>query len=160
MKVYFVRHGQSEGNVRRYHQDKLTQLTEHGRNQAELVAQRCKKIDFDVILASDYVRAHDTTKAIAKASSMDVEVCELLRETRSPSFFQGKHHKSHAIIEIKNIILSNFSNPDWRHSDEENFYDMFQRAKQCIEFLQQRTEKNITCVAHGNNQNDCSHYDF
>lgn len=66
MELYLVRHGQSEGNVSRTNEGwKDGALTEHGRNQAHLVAERFKDAKIDRIISSDLKRARETAETIA-----------------------------------------------------------------------------------------------
>ena len=62
MKLYFVRHGESQGNVAGIHQSGSVALSENGIIQAQKVAERFATIAIDVIFASDYTRALETAK--------------------------------------------------------------------------------------------------
>lgn len=64
--VYFVRHGQSEGNVSPVFQSQRSPLTEVGRHQADRIAKRISKITFDALVSSPLPRTRETTEAIAK----------------------------------------------------------------------------------------------
>lgn len=55
MKVYFVRHAESEGNVSEFEHADGVNLTEQGRKQAESLAKRFKKIPVGIILSSTYI---------------------------------------------------------------------------------------------------------
>jgi broad specificity phosphatase PhoE len=63
--VYFVRHGQSEGNVGMYFQGEKSPLTEFGRKQAAFVARRCKGLKIDAIISSSMERAQETAGIIS-----------------------------------------------------------------------------------------------
>ena len=72
-KVIFVRHAEAEGNVNRNfhgHYDSL--LTENGRKQLELVAQRLKNEPIDVIYSSDLTRTFETAMSIAQGRGLEV----------------------------------------------------------------------------------------
>ena len=61
MILYLVRHGQSEGNVKRYfHGQTDYPLTDHGREQAREVAEKLKDATFTRCCTSDLQRARDT----------------------------------------------------------------------------------------------------
>ncbi len=61
MKVYMVRHGESEGNAYKVHSGwSSVELTEKGREQARGSAELLSGIDFDKIYVSDLVRAQQT----------------------------------------------------------------------------------------------------
>lgn len=149
MKVYLVRHGQSEGNKAGIHQDGEVMLSNHGQLQAQSVAERFKSLPVDVVIASDYVRAKETAKSIASVTGHTVETFPLLREMKMPTSVVGRKHDELEVVEIKKSIKKNFHNPDWRHSDEETFIDVWKRSKQILHLFEKRKEENIVCVAHG-----------
>ena len=54
MEITFVRHGQSEANAAgRWQGQSDSPLSEHGQEQARLLAKRLAGRPFDVVLASD-----------------------------------------------------------------------------------------------------------
>lgn len=63
MKVYLLRHGETEGNVRgSYSGVTDTPLTDLGKQQAVDAHLRFEDIEFDVVLSSPLSRAHDTAR--------------------------------------------------------------------------------------------------
>jgi len=57
MKLYLVRHGQSEGNVKQTHQCEDVPLSEEGIKQVKLLAKRLKNNEISTIYASPFLRA-------------------------------------------------------------------------------------------------------
>lgn len=55
--VYFVRHGESEGNVTPVFQTPDSPLSKKGREQAFHIAQRLSRLSFNVLVASPMERA-------------------------------------------------------------------------------------------------------
>ncbi len=80
MAIVLVRHGETEGNVRRFLQFPDTPLSERGEAQALRVAARLRAHRIGAILASDYARAHRTAQAIRDASGAALEIDVGLRE--------------------------------------------------------------------------------
>lgn len=79
--LYFVRHGESEGNAARIFTGHLdSPLTEAGRRQAEAVADALAKVRVDRVISSDLSRARDTAQAIAARHGLTVETYPELRE--------------------------------------------------------------------------------
>ncbi len=79
--LIFVRHGQSEGNLKRNflgHTDR--DLTDLGRSQAEKTAEFLKDRKIDVIYSSDLMRAFNTSQPLAKIKGLRVIKNENLRE--------------------------------------------------------------------------------
>ena len=78
---YLIRHGQSLGNLRDQfigHTD--IELTDLGRQQAEMAAGYLKDIPADAIYSSDLQRAYETAMATAKRKNMPVISRKNLRE--------------------------------------------------------------------------------
>ncbi len=72
-KVLYVRHGQTESNVRGVLSDSTdeTQLTDLGRQQAKELGQELKGVKIDRIICSPKDRAYDTAVIIAREIGFD-----------------------------------------------------------------------------------------
>jgi broad specificity phosphatase PhoE len=80
-KLILVRHGESEWNKTcriQGHSD--PELTELGREQAYLTADRLSGESVKAVYSSDLTRARATAEIIARSHGLDVTVTELLRE--------------------------------------------------------------------------------
>nr|MBP9842936.1 histidine phosphatase family protein [Candidatus Paceibacterota bacterium] len=93
MEIYFIRHGQTDGNVAKRHQANTTRLTDLGRQQAEAAAQRVKEIKPDFFISSSMVRAIETSSIIAQATDMIPSTGALFAELERPAKMYGFHHK-------------------------------------------------------------------
>ena len=82
MRLYFVRHGQSEANVQRVisNRDVYHPLTELGRQQVETLAQSLAEVTVVAIYSSPIVRATQTAQIVASRLSLPVEIVDALRE--------------------------------------------------------------------------------
>jgi len=149
-KVYFVRHGESEGNALKVHQSIQTPLTEIGHSQARIVALRFSKIQNSLIIASPCLRAQQTAQAIADKNNLKIEINELFTEKRGPSELVGLSQNSQQSKAVRAQIAKHFLDQDgqWQHSDEETAYEFTIRAKKALEFLSRRSEDNLIVVCH------------
>jgi broad specificity phosphatase PhoE len=98
-RLLLVRHGESEGNVSRiFTTTPLTlPLTPLGREQAREAAGVIRKIaQACIVIASPYVRAHDTGQIIAKELNLPFEIRAGLHE-RETGEFGGRPYE--AILE-------------------------------------------------------------
>lgn len=148
-KIYFVRHGESEGNVNEYSQGATVPLTEKGRKQALCVAERLKDIPLDLIIASTNDRARDTAEIINKTLQKPLEHSDLLVERRKPTTMLNLRFDDKESKHIQESIWDNFHVPGWRHSDEENFEDLKKRAQEVFKLLEEKSEQDILVVTHG-----------
>ena len=149
MRLYFVRHGESEGNLGRWHQKHETKLSETGRKQAGVLAERVKHLPIEIILSSAYARACETAEIIAAATNLRVEVTDVLREFKRPSEIVGKDIHDSEVLRIKKLVSEHFGDERWRYSDEENFFDVRKRATRFWSEVSKRPERHILVVSHG-----------
>jgi broad specificity phosphatase PhoE len=66
-----------------------------------------------------------------------------------PSFFLGKQIDDPKIAPIHQDIREHFYDPDWHHSDEENFTDLIARVKKTLELIESQKKENIVIITHG-----------
>ncbi len=149
-KIYFVRHGESEGNFLRIHQSKNTPLTEVGQSQAKIVALRFSKIQVASIIASPCLRAQQTAQAIADKNDLKIETNDLFTEKKGPSELIGISQQSEQSKQIRKKLGERLFEQDgnWRYSDEETIAEFAKRAEDALKFLSQRTEENLAVVCH------------
>lgn len=150
MNIYFVRHGESEGNKANYHQTADTPLTELGRKQAKAIARRMPKYSIDLVYASPMSRARETAEIIANKLNVEVELWNELHELLRPTVLRGKPASDFKSKQIDSLIWENFHDENWKHSDEENFKDINLRAGKVVEhLLKYHRNQNVLCVSHG-----------
>lgn len=147
--VYFVRHGESEGNVGDKWQDHTAHLTPNGREQAALVGGRFVSYPIDIILSSSMARAVETADIIADRIKKPIETSDLFIERRRPKEQLGVDKKDPKAVYAEKTIISHFDEPGFRFSDEENFDDLKKRALELLDFLAGRPEQNILVIGHG-----------
>jgi broad specificity phosphatase PhoE len=147
--IYFIRHGQSEGNVGPIRQDASTPLTKHGELQAAYMAERCAKLPIELLVSSTMKRAKDTAGIIGKKIHREPVFSDLFVERRRPSVQTGVAINDPHSLEVDQILYQNFATPNFRHSDEENFEDLTERARAALDYLASREEEHIAVVTHG-----------
>jgi probable phosphoglycerate mutase len=82
MRIYLVRHGESEGNKKKVFQDPQSPLSSEGVAQAEAVAKRFKGVHVDLIFASPFTRAKMTAEAISNKLHTEIEFWDDLHEIK------------------------------------------------------------------------------
>lgn len=148
--IYLVRHGETEGNTRKMYQQFTTPLSEEGQRQAERVANRAKHLEHSIIVASHLTRAQQTAQAIHAVTLQQVITSPLFQERQRPSAIRGKFEDDPEAVEIAEHLKAHYYTTDTskRHSDEEFFFEMHQRAEQALQYLLERTESHILVVSH------------
>jgi len=82
MKLYFVRHGESEANIQHVisNRESPFSLTPRGKGQANALAQNLKNIPITAIYSSPVLRARETAEILSQSLHLSYEVTEALRE--------------------------------------------------------------------------------
>ncbi len=147
--VYLVRHGESEANTDPILRGPEAPLTEKGREQASLLAERAAKLPIEIIIASKFTRSIQTAEIIQKKVNQPIESVPLFGERTHPTRHYGQHRDDPTVIKEIKTMIENLTLPNFRLSDEENFEDLKERATQAVRYLENRPENNILVVSHG-----------
>ncbi len=147
--VYFVRHGQSTGNIQPVYQAVDVHLTDEGRRQAAYVAERCAKLPIEVVVSSTQMRAKETAEIIAEKTGHQVEFSDLFRERRKPTELNGKSFGDPEAEALNELWWQSLMDNGPRALDGENFEDLSVRAGKALEYIIQRPEEHILVVTHG-----------
>lgn len=150
MKIYFVRHGQSQANLEEREQGAFGALSELGREQAAFVAKRFTDLPIDIIVSSPYERAKETADIINAHLNKELIVSELLRERKPPTEYIGVPTSDAEYMQAKALMREKHAvDPDWQHSDEDLFTDQKKRAIELLSYLEGLGKENILAVTHG-----------
>lgn len=79
--LYIIRHCEAEGNVKRFFQGVSDcDISECGKKQLGLLAERFKDIEIDAIYSSPLIRAYRTAEAVNKYHNLPININEKLIE--------------------------------------------------------------------------------
>ena len=147
--VYFVRHGSTEGNEQGAYQQVHTPLSALGRRQAACVARRFERLPVEIVITSDMARAAETGQCIATRNRLPIVFDPLFHEILRPTIVRGQGRDTPEAREIRRFLAENWTNARVKHSDEENFFDLKQRALKALDHLVERRERTLLVVTHG-----------
>ncbi|MDB5195402.1 MAG: hypothetical protein JWO84_586 [Parcubacteria group bacterium] len=147
--LYFVRHGESNSNEDGTFRGKAAALTEKGKKEAEMVAQRLARIGVDALIASSYERTLQTAAPASAALGLPIVQSDLLVEWRRPSAHIGSSRKDPQVDKESKKILDEFGFTDYHHSDEETFEQMRERALAALAYLENYPLERVAVVTHG-----------
>ena len=141
-RLYFIRHGESEGNVNRVFSGRADHpLTEYGRQQAALAADEAANLIIDLIVTSPLRRAAETAEIIADRIGYPKEkiMQSALLMERSYGELQGKPyeaipHEREGLEKITGV---------------ESEAHLLERGKQAADMLRRLPNENILVVGHG-----------
>jgi probable phosphoglycerate mutase len=90
MDIYFVRHGQTDGNVGTRHQHPDTELNEVGKRQAAEAAPVVAALEPTHIITSTNIRALETARHIAEHTDIIPITSSTFEELRRPEYLIGE----------------------------------------------------------------------
>jgi broad specificity phosphatase PhoE len=147
--IYFVRHGQTDANAGDIPQANQSKLNDIGHKQAQILASRLGQFDISAIYTSPLIRAQETAAYIADLLHKECKILDLLTERQKPSALIGLSKHEGEGKAIYQEILNHWGEQGWRHSNEENFYDLYSRVSKLIAYIETDTQGDIICVTHG-----------
>lgn len=146
MKVFLLRHGETEGNVNgQFSGATDTPLTKYGIEQANEAHLKLRGESFDVVVSSPLSRAHDTAKCVTTNTiTLHEGLCEM-----NFGIFEGLTY-----IEIQEKYFEEYKvwkkeGTDYRFKNGESLRGFYDRVIQTYtELLKQYEGQNILIVAH------------
>lgn len=178
--VIMVRHGECVSNETDVYQAgaqfEIDPLNQTGRQQAVRVAERFANVPLDIILSTSYLRGVQTALPIQRVTGADIVVPviedqsiydialddprlrtqpALLRELDLPSELAGLHRKDPAAVAITDSIQQHLYEKGWKYSDEENLYNVWDRAGKILQYIEERPEETLAVVTHGGISKAC-----
>ena len=154
MRIYFVRHGESQANLLREISNRGLRygLTRKGREQAVALADRLHDQRITQIYSSPLLRAIETAVILANRLEIDYEVVDALREYDC-GIAEGRSD-AEAWQLWQELFDAWLVDRRWEQRIEggESFYELRARFLPFIEGLVSRygnTEAAILCVSHG-----------
>jgi len=147
MKIYLVRHGQTDWNregMKRMQCQSDNPLNEIGIKQAEQVGELLDKIDYDFIFSSPYIRAKRTAE-IANRDRMPIIVDDRLKE-RYGGVVDGKPFTDFTSADIDDFF--NY-NENVEYEGAESMQDFCKRVWDFLDDMKEKyKDKTVVFVAH------------
>ena len=142
MRVYVIRHGESEMNKQKIWSGWLdTPLTDKGREDATLAREYLKGVSFDKVYASDLCRAMETAKIALPEK--EFETTALLREFNFGKL-GGTPHAATSPEEIERVRREGYAK-----YNGESMEDFSKRVRQFREKLEGENSETVAVFCHG-----------
>jgi len=150
MKIFLVRHAETQDRVEKRKQTLETPLSEIGRRQAAAIAERMVQEKVDQILSSPLARTLETAEAIAAKINLPITQLSVLREKEEPNlaglaYADPRHDKYLTQVALHGHEI------DWTFEGVgESLKDVLARARQVQQLLiDHYRSQNILLVTHG-----------
>lgn len=143
MKLYIIRHGQTDWNlINRIQGQKDVNLNKTGIMQAEKAREKIEKIEFDLIICSPLMRAKQTAKIINQNKNVEIIYDKALMERGLGEFEETQSNfDENPIYNLKmNLEINNIETA-------KRFYD---RVSNLLDYIKNNlNDKKILLVTHG-----------
>lgn len=140
MKIYLVRHGETEHNSQGYYSNKDESLNEKGVEQANELKIKVSNIDYDVCYCSPLIRARQTAEIINHDNRIIVTI-NALRERNPGNKLNG--------VPLEDTDREEY----WKYDSKidygaEPMKDLFDRVFKFLDELKLGSHKCVLIVAH------------
>ena len=141
MKIYLIRHGESDSNIKYVYNHKDEDINQKGIEQAETLREKIKNIDYDIIISSPLLRAKHTAEII-NIKNKEIILDERIRE---------REHGSLEGVSINLIDKEDFYNyySKTKYGTSETFPDALKRVNGFLNDLKNKDYNNVIIVSHG-----------
>ena len=151
MKLYFVRHGESEANTQQVisNRERPFRLTPVGKQQVNTLAEKLKDVPFTAIFSSPVRRARETADILSGSLHLPYQVIEALREYDCGILEEKSDEASWRLHrEIAEDWTVNHNYPR-RPDGGECFLDIQNRFLPFIESLKHGDDEHVLLIGHG-----------
>ncbi len=146
--IYFVRHGQTEGNLGKFFQFPDTPLTQAGHEGAQALADRFASVSVDALYSSTFTRAQQTASYVSNVKNIPVISLDYFHEKRHARTMQGVLYHTPEGRAYKQTHTQKFWTKDWDYDGAETYFDVIQRAQKGLQLLEEENATDIVVVAH------------
>lgn len=154
MKIYLIRHGETDQNKRKCLQGRTDiVLNDYGRELACRTAEGMKEIDFDIIFCSPLKRARETAEIISRGKKIPIIIEERIQEISFGEYEGLCYGKEHFSIPDEEF-LNFFDKPQCYRTPPggESFEEVIARTGEFLKELVVQEEyqnKTILLSTHG-----------
>lgn len=150
MKLYIIRHGQTEWNIQKRLQGwNNSNLTQKGILDAENLAERLKDVDFTHIYSSTQKRAIHTAEILRKDRDIDIIKLDGLKEI---GFGKWEGMEMKELLDKYKDEFDIYLNKPHLYKptlDGESYDDIFKRVRASLEEILKNGGENALIVSHG-----------
>lgn len=141
MKLFLVRHGQTDWNLKNLLQGRTDiPLNENGKNQALEVKEKLKNIKFDICISSPLIRTIETSKII---TNLDIIIDKRIIE-REMGCLEGKNYNLYHKNNYYDFKLNS------NEYGVESVKELFKRAEEFLNDIKEKyNDKTVLVVSHG-----------
>ena len=146
MKLYLIRHGQTEANFNKTHSGwGDVMLTETGKEQARKIGRVLERMTFDKIYASYLSLARDT-KDLALPNA-EYELCPMIREINVGSL--ARRPVIDCVAEYGDDYIQNRKSINYKPYGGESYEEFSSRVRSFLEIMEKSPYEKVAAFCHG-----------
>jgi probable phosphoglycerate mutase len=152
MRIYFARHGKTDGNTKRFIPSAQEPLNADGKGDAEFLVRRLEATPIEMVFSGNFTRAKETATLIAEKKDIPLTILPELNELSRGDHLHGKYYADAGTKEELDAWWLHLEAPDGaaiaKEMGHETYADLKSRAEKVLETLRQRPEECISVVTH------------
>ena len=150
LKIYFVRHAEAMGNVQKFFQGRIdTEVSEKGKFQLELLAERFREIPIERIYSSPLKRTAATAEAVNKHHNLPIIYDDGLVEING-GIWEGRQVDELAKLYPAETEIWQNKMEDFFIEGGEKMTEVFERMKITVgKIAAENQGRTIAVVSHG-----------
>lgn len=151
MKLYFIRHGESEANIQHVISNRESPfgLTKRGKQLANILADSLKDIPFTAIFSSPVLRARETADILSRSFHQPYQIAEALREYDCGILEEKADEASWRLHRKYYEEWTLHHNHSSKPTGGESFVDIQNRFLPFIESLKHGGHDQVLLIGHG-----------
>lgn len=148
MKIYLIRHGETTGDIEdRFGGNYDDHLTDEGKSQSKIMADKLKDKSIEMIFASPKIRAQETAQILSEILNIPIETIENIRERNAYGILTGmiKEEARNKYPKIVEEVKS------YKNTIEgaENYDHFRERILKAFEEISSKNYQTVAVVTHG-----------
>jgi alpha-ribazole phosphatase len=152
MNIYFLRHGQTEQNLRKtYYGKNDCRLTQDGIKQMKRARKCINNINFDKVFVSERIRAKESAKLVLDKSIYELATVDNRINEIDFGDFECKTYDEIQKLYPKEVEIWDNDWKGFTPPNGENYISLYKRVKSFIQDLKDMEEynDNILVITHG-----------
>lgn len=146
MKLYLIRHGQTEANYNRTHSGwGDVDLTSFGEAQARKIGKALETVSFDKVYSSDLTRAKRTRELALPG--VETELCPLIREVNVGDL--SRRPVADCIAEFGEEYIQNKKAFNFKPYGGENYEEFCTRIREFLGMIEKSPYERVAAFCHG-----------
>lgn len=146
--IYFIRHGQAEGNSEKIFKLPTAALTELGHQQSKFIAERIQSLPITALISGPLKRTIQTAEHIRNVTGLPIEIEDCFSGIKFASSMHGKLKNGPEAKKYFENLKRCYEVTGAKYEDAESYTDLHKRIELGLTKLATHPEEHILVVSH------------